>query len=161
MKHLILIGLPGSGKTTVGRLLAERLGWPFADSDAALCERLKSNIPAIFAQKGEVYFRAQERQTLQELCALSPRVIATGGGAVLSQENRDLLRASGLVIFLDRAPQEIAVSAAGRPLLQRHSVQELSHQRRAWYRACAHVSVRAQSAEEAAARIARHIKEDT
>ena len=152
MNHIILIGLPGSGKTTVGRLLAQRLGLPFADSDEALERDLGCTIPEIFAQRGEGFFRDEEARTLRMLCAQTRQVIATGGGAVLREENRALLRRSGRVIFLDRAPCDIAVGldAAGRPLLQHNTLEELAAQRRQFYLDCAHVTIREGRALEAA-----------
>mgnify|MGYP003228502247 CR=1 FL=1 len=80
-RHLILIGLPGSGKTTVGRLAAERLGLPFADCDTLIQRETGMTIPAIFAERGEPYFRAVESRILAALCGGPAQVIATGGGA--------------------------------------------------------------------------------
>ena len=91
MKHLILIGLPGSGKTTVGRLAAERLGLPFSDCDTLIETETGLTIPAIFARQGESGFRAVESRILAALCREDTRVIATGGGVVESAENRRLL----------------------------------------------------------------------
>ena len=162
MKHLILIGLPGSGKTTVGRLLAQKLSMPFADCDTCLEQQLGRTIPEIFAEEGESYFRREESRMLQTLCRQAPQVIATGGGAVLLVENRKLICESGLVVFLDRPPREIAeqVDGTGGPLLQNSSVEELSRCRRTLYLECARVSVCAQSAEAAAERIANYWREN-
>lgn len=93
-RHLILIGLPGSGKTTVGRLAAERLGLPFADCDTLIQRETGMTIPAIFAERGEPYFRAVESRILAALCGGPAQVIATGGGAVVAEENRRLLKSS-------------------------------------------------------------------
>ena len=92
MKHLILIGLPGSGKTTVGRLAAERLGLPFSDCDTLIEVETGLTIPVIFAQQGESGFRAVESRILAALLREDTRVIATGGGVVESAENRRLLK---------------------------------------------------------------------
>lgn len=154
--RLLLIGLPGSGKTTVGRLAARRLGLPFFDCDACVEEAERLTIPAIFAQKGEPYFREAERRVLWELCDGTECVIATGGGAVVEEENRKLLKRSGLVVFLDRNIDEISacVGERERPVLKRRTLEELSRLRRKWYLECADAAVREGTAEELAAQIA-------
>ncbi|MBQ0038279.1 MAG: shikimate kinase [Clostridiales bacterium] len=162
MKHLILVGLPGSGKTTVGRLVSEMLHLPFADSDEWVERRTGRTIPALFAAEGEAYFRREEREALLTLCAMPPKVIATGGGAVLDEENCKLLRQSGRVIFLDALPEDIArrIGAEGRPLLQTNTIEQLARQRRKSYLACAHVTVSAENAQAAAERIVEYWKEN-
>lgn len=155
-RHLILVGLPGSGKTTVGRLVAQRLGLPFADCDALVEEMAGMTIPQIFAQQGEVRFRRLEHQALLALCGGERRVIATGGGTVVEDENRKLIRENGFVVFLDRdiADIERCVGDIERPLLKSHSLCELAEQRRAWYLECADAVVRGGTAEELAEQIA-------
>ena len=98
--NLILVGMMGAGKTTVGRLLARRLKRPFYDSDEEIERRCGVRIPVIFEIEGEAGFRARERQVIDELCALQGSVIATGGGAVLSADNRRRLSAGGVVVYL-------------------------------------------------------------
>ena len=93
-KNLILIGLPGSGKTTVGRLTAARLGLSFADCDTLMETAEGMTIPTIFDRKGEPYFRAAESRILADLCGGSGRVIATGGGAVVEEKNRIIIKKS-------------------------------------------------------------------
>lgn len=107
MRNLIFVGLPGSGKSTVGRLAARTLGLPFVDADKALEQAEGRSIPDIFADGGESYFRTLETRVLTDLCRREGMVLATGGGAVLRRENRTLLKGSGLVIFLDRSPWAI------------------------------------------------------
>src|SRR5262245_722959 len=101
---IFLIGLRGSGKTTIGRAMAERLGLPFRDADADLEARSGRSIRDIFSTDGEAAFRDLEEQTLVDLIARGPAVIATGGGVVLREANRARLRAAGKVIWLTAAP---------------------------------------------------------
>lgn len=98
--NLFLVGYRGSGKTTVGRALAERLGWAFLDADAVLEGRAGKTIRDIFAADGETAFRDLESVVLAELAQLTNTVIATGGGIVLREANRQLLVTSGFVAWL-------------------------------------------------------------
>jgi len=105
-QHLFLVGLSGSGKSTVGRLLAERLDKPFLDIDALVEERCSQSIQAIFSREGEAYFRECESRALAEAVRrYQSAVIATGGGIVTRQENRVLLRAAGTYIYLAVQPE--------------------------------------------------------
>lgn len=155
-RHLILVGLPGSGKTTVGHLLAQRLGLPFADCDALVEKLAGMTIPQIFAQQGEAQFRRLEHQALLALCGDERQVIATGGGTVVGEKNQRLIKENGFVVFLDRDIEDIEedVGNTERPLLKTHSLRELAEQRRAWYLACADAVVRGGTAEELAEKIA-------
>jgi len=120
-RNIFLIGLMGAGKSTVGRYTARILGLPFEDSDRVIEDRAGVAIPVIFAQEGEGGFRVREKKVIRELTAKSGIVLATGGGAVIDPENRQLLRARGYVIYL-RAPVAILVARTAhdhhRPLLQ-------------------------------------------
>lgn len=143
MSRLILIGLPGSGKTTLGRMAAQALALPFYDCDDRVSHAAGMTIPDIFARRGEPYFRALEREALQELCRREDCVIATGGGGVLLPENRALLRRSGMVLWLDRDVERILQTtdfSAGRPLLGQGApaLKRLAAERRELYDACAH-----------------------
>ncbi len=118
-KNIVLIGLSGCGKSTVGKLLAEALRLSFVDMDSYIEENEKRPIPEIFARFGESYFRDAETRAAKELAAATPKVIATGGGAVLRPETMAPLKESGICIFLDRKPEAIIedVDASARPLL--------------------------------------------
>jgi shikimate kinase len=104
---LILVGMMGAGKTTVGRLLARRLKRTFYDSDEEIERRCGVRIPVIFDIEGEAGFRARETQVIAELCALDEAVLATGGGVVLAEENRRRIAARGTVIYLHAHPPHL------------------------------------------------------
>ena len=113
--------MPGSGKSTVGRLLSRRLGLPFFDSDHVIEERLGCTIRDYFAREGEQAFRDVEQQVIAELARGAPCVLATGGGAVLREANRQVLRGHGQVIYLHSSPEEVHRRTRhdrSRPLLQ-------------------------------------------
>ena len=105
--NLYLVGLMGAGKTTVGRLLARRLKLRFLDSDHEIERRCGVKVPVIFEIEGEAGFRSRESQTIAELTALEGIVLATGGGVVISGENRRLLAASGTVVYLCARPEDL------------------------------------------------------
>lgn len=118
---LTLVGMPGSGKSTVGRHLSRRLGLPFFDSDAVIEQRLGCTIREYFEREGEVAFRDVEEAVLQDLTSQGGRVLATGGGAVLRAANRKRLRESSQVVYLRSTPEEVFRRVRhdrSRPLLQ-------------------------------------------
>lgn len=120
--NVVLIGMMGSGKSTVGRLLAGALQRPFFDTDTLVELKAQLLIRQIFEQKGEAEFRRLEAEAVAEAAGGENRVIATGGGAVLNPANREALRRGGLVIWLDAEPEELLTRAlqqgkASRPLL--------------------------------------------
>jgi shikimate kinase len=148
VSHVVLIGMMGAGKTTVGRLVADRLGRPFRDSDLAVEERTGRTVAEIFAAEGEPGFRALERETLRELLASpEPAVIAAAGGAVLDAGNRRALREAGTVVWLRADPVVLArrVEPGGhRPLLADDpagTLARLAAEREELYRQTAHVTV--------------------
>lgn len=120
-RHIALIGFMGCGKSTVGPLLAKRLGLPFADIDRIIEEQVGATIPEIFAREGEQAFRRYETRALKSVLRLSPRVVATGGGLVVADENWSLLTAKTLPVWL-RVPVEQLLdrirTSTDRPLLQ-------------------------------------------
>lgn len=119
--NIYLVGLMGAGKTTVGRQLAKRLSRPFFDSDHEIVERTGVPIPTIFEIEGEAGFRRREAATIQELTDQNGIILATGGGAVLSSQNRERLKATGWVVYLNVPPSllyERTRHDKGRPLLQ-------------------------------------------
>lgn len=119
--HVALVGLPGSGKSSVGRQLARRLGWPFMDSDHVIEQRIGLSIREFFEREGEEPFRDLEQSTIDELTLGPPCVLSTGGGAVLRQANRHHLKQRTHAVYLHSAPEEIFRRLRhdqNRPLLQ-------------------------------------------
>jgi len=100
-RSVVLVGMMGSGKTAVGRSLAQRLGAAFTDSDAAIEEAAKATIHEIFARDGEPFFRDREAEVIARLLSGPPLVLATGGGAYLAKRNRQAISAAGLAVWLD------------------------------------------------------------
>ncbi len=133
MKNIVLVGMPGCGKSTVGKALAKRLSRPFFDADQEIVKRAGKSIPEIFQTEGESGFRKIETEVLFDLCRQSGAVIATGGGAVTVPQNHDILRQNSLVVFLNR---DIAVLPTnGRPLSEQNDLHEMFRQRLPLYRA--------------------------
>ena len=150
MRNLIFVGLPGSGKSTVGRLCARALNLPFVDADKFLEQREGRSVADIFASSGEGYFRDLESRVLAELCRREGIVLATGGGAVLRREKRRLLRAIRRTL-----------RRQGRPLLTDDgAIFRLARQRRDLYRAAAHHSVNKPTARQAAEEAVRLWREE-
>lgn len=114
--NVILVGMPGSGKSTLGAMLAKRLDRPFVDIDEEICRETQKSIPAIFEEEGEAAFRALERQMIGRYGAQTGLVIATGGGAVCDPRNEEPLRQNGWIVHLQRPLPLLAT--AGRPLSQ-------------------------------------------
>ena len=138
--NLVLIGMPGAGKTTVGTLAAKALGRPFFAADAAIEERAGKPIPRIFAEEGEAAFRALETEVLGDLGKRSGVVIATGGGAVLFGRNLPLLRQNGRILRLRRPLERLPLE--GRPLsASPERLREMEREREPFYAAAADITL--------------------
>ena len=146
--RLFLIGPMGSGKSTVGRHLADLLDRPFIDSDVEIESRAGADIPWIFDVEGETGFRRRETAVLKDLVESPGAVIATGGGAILAAENREMMARAGVVVYLNvSVAQQLqrTGSGEGRPLLQQGDPEEMLKQlmaeREPLYRALADVII--------------------
>lgn len=157
-QSVVLTGMPGVGKTTVGKLVAARLGREFVDCDEEIVRRSGCDIPTIFATQGEKAFRNLEAEVIRDLSAQGGKVIATGGGAILRPENVANLRSNGCIFFIDRPIESIAV-APGRPLsTDREALEARYRERYPIYCATCDVSVAGEAtAEEIAERILSNV----
>jgi shikimate kinase len=145
--NVVLVGLSGSGKSTVARLLARRLGWRFVDTDRIIQARKGRTVQEIFRAEGEPAFRALESAVIGEVCGRTHQVIATGGGAVLDSDNRRVMLDGNLVVWLSSSAETLAERLSGhvrrepRPLLTGPDVltrlRQLGEERSSYYR-CAH-----------------------
>jgi len=140
-RNLYLVGLMGAGKTTIGRVLARRVGYAFIDSDREIESRTGVSLPTIFEIEGEEGFRRRESQVIADVSRLTGQIVATGGGAVLRAENRKNLKASGWIIYLDVPLPTLCERTRhdkNRPLLQvsnpLQKLRELHVQRDPLYR---------------------------
>ncbi len=150
--NLVLIGYRATGKTTLARLLAQRLGWDWIDADVEIERRAGKAIARIFAEDCEPAFRDLEAAVIADLCRRTRLVIAAGGGAPMRLESREVMRAAGKVVWLTARPETIlarmsgdATTASRRPALtDRSGLEEILHllaKREPIYRQTAHVEV--------------------
>lgn len=159
MRNIILCGFMGSGKTTVGKRLAQLAGMAFADMDADITEQAGMTVEEIFELYGEAAFRRMERESCVRLAARQNLVVAAGGGALLFPENREALAATGTIVWLDLPPETVIERLAGdttRPLLRgndpEQKIRELYALRRPLYEAAAQIRVNGDQSPDAVAR---------
>jgi shikimate kinase len=162
--NIFLVGLMGAGKTSVGKLLARRLGKAFCDCDQEIERATGVKIPVIFEIEGESGFRARETRMLAELVSRSDTVLATGGGAVLSPENRALLSGNGVVVYLRAAASELwnrTRHDKNRPLLKTAEplarLEQLFTERDPLYRSVADIVV--DSGSQSVASLAHRVEQ--
>lgn len=139
MENIVLIGMPGCGKSTVGAILAEKTGRTLLDADERICELAGKSIPEIFAQDGEAAFRQWETEALREFGMQSGRILATGGGCVTQSRNYPLLHQNGRIFYLTRDLDRLPTD--GRPLSQANPLAELYAARKGLYEAFADMTV--------------------
>ena len=158
-RNIVLTGMSMSGKTTLGNLLASRLGRQVIDTDQMVIEKEQTEITTIFAEKGEGYFRDVESEMVRSLAARKGIIIATGGGVILREENVDALKKNGYIVFLDR-PLDQILPADDRPLANtRDKVTALFKKRYPTYRStCDGFIPNDMTPEEGAERILRVLK---
>lgn len=139
--NIVLTGMPGSGKTTLGKAIAEKLGRRFFDVDEIIVDEAKMSISEMFERYGEVYFREKETETVRRLAAENGAVIATGGGTVVKKENERLLRMNGRIVFVDRK-LDLLVPTSDRPTaFDREQLERRYKERYGVYRATADMTV--------------------
>ncbi len=155
MQNIVLVGMPGCGKTTVGKALAEQLNRPFFDADEEILKRTGKSAEAWIEACGEAVFRQKETEVLESLCKQSGTVIATGGGAVTVPENADILRQNSIVFFINRDVSALPVE--GRPLSKATALSEMYEVRLPLYRGVCDYEIAADDGVDA---VVRRILED-
>lgn len=143
-RHIFLVGMPGSGKSVLGRRVAMKLQMPYLDTDAYLTEITGMNTARLYETYGEKAFRDGETRLLQDLVTARPGMISTGGGVALREENRRLMRNHGLIVLIDRPIDDIMIDirAEKRPLLAqkgREEIERIYQERMPIYRDAADV----------------------
>ena len=139
-ENIVLVGMPGSGKSVIGRAAAKALGREFFDADEEIEKRLQKSIPEIFAERGEAFFRRAESEVVAELAKKSGAVISTGGGAVKIAANVNALKGNGRIFYLKRSTEKLA--RKGRPLSKdRAALDRLYAERKPLYEGAADETV--------------------
>ncbi len=149
--NIVLIGMPGCGKSTVGKILSQKTGRDFLDTDTLIEKREKRAVPQIIAQDGIEAFRVKETEVLKDISKESGKIIATGGGIVTVKENLPLLRQNSIVFFIDRELN--ALSVKGRPLSQAKGVETLYNERIDLYKNFSNHTIDSRTTEENAEKI--------
>ncbi len=160
MKNVVLIGMPGSGKSTVGRMAAQVLGLGFLDTDHMVEEAGEMPIPQMFQEWGEAKFRDLETQMVKAAAQTQGNLIATGGGVILREENMAALAQTGEIVFLNRSPRDIVqAKLSGRPLMDGdgQKVFDLYESRIALYRRYATHTVQSGSTARFTAALIYHL----
>lgn len=139
LTNIILVGMPGCGKSTIGKLLAEHYSRKFVDTDALIIEKAGKPIPEIFSQQGERGFRKIEADVAEETGKEKGLVIATGGGVIVTPENHDALRQNGTVVFINRDINVLPTD--GRPLSQQNKLSDMFEKRLPLYRSICHAEI--------------------
>ena len=156
MENIVLIGMPGCGKTTVGKALADKLGRQFFDADAEIAKKANMSIPEIFAKEGEEGFRSREIKVLSELGKQSGLVIATGGGCVTFSINHSFLHQNGRIFWLKRDISQLPTD--GRPLSQKGNLEEMYRIRKPLYESFADVIIENETVEKTVQQIMEAIQ---
>lgn len=141
-RHIFIIGMPGSGKSSLGRKVAGNLRLPYIDTDQRISDSVGCSIPGIFERYGEQAFRNAETNTLIQLTREPPAIISTGGGMVMREVNRNIMRNHGVILLIDRPLEDIMsdIKLDRRPMLAKKGlgeVERLYHERIGVYRAAA------------------------
>jgi shikimate kinase len=129
-KHIVLVGMPGSGKSSTGFILAKLMWRPFVDTDYYIIKKQKKTIAELFAEQGEDSFRKMEKQVLAEIIANSPSVIATGGGLPCFHGNMDVINEFAVSVYLEASPEKLLErlkNGKKRPLLTGKTPEELAN----------------------------------
>ncbi|MDO9544655.1 MAG: shikimate kinase [Synergistaceae bacterium] len=155
-KNIVLIGMPGCGKTSIGRHLQDLTKRKFVDIDEEIESREGRTIPAIFADTGEAYFRKVESEVLREFCKESGLVISAGGGAVTTSENKDIMRQNSKVVFIKRELKDLDTS--GRPVSKAKGTEQLYSERAGLYESWSDISVHNRDSLKAAKKITEVLK---
>ena len=132
LTNIVLVGMPGCGKSTIGKILADHYGRKFVDTDTLIVEKAGKSIPEIFEEQGEKGFRAIETEVIKETGKEKGLVIATGGGVIVTPENHDALRQNSTVIFINRDVNVLPTE--GRPLSLKNNLNEMFEKRLPLYR---------------------------
>jgi len=157
-RNIVLIGMPGCGKSSIGTQLATKMNREFADTDDWIIKHAKKSIPAIFAEDGEETFRKLENEALETFCKKSGLIIATGGGIVKRKENRNIIRQNSVVIFIDRDISKLPVS--GRPLSEKEGIKALAEARLPVYNQWSDFIVESINVEQTAEDILKKLTEE-